>query len=103
VPYLSGAILTPTPAIGIPAAVVLYSGPREVYASAHPTLVALGGTSTHLDADPGRAGAYDSALLDLFHTAVHGIAHAFGLAESEGSLPPGWRPMRRRSAGCCRR
>ncbi|MFJ8362602.1 NAD(P)-dependent oxidoreductase [Streptomyces sp. NPDC093984] len=85
--YLDGVILTPTPAIGTPAAAVLYSGPREAYEAIRGTVAALGGTGTYLDADPGRAAAYEVALLDLFATSVHGAAHAFALASAEGVAP----------------
>lgn len=37
----------------------------------------------HLGSDPGSAAAYEIALLDLFATAVHGIAHSFALAHAE--------------------
>lgn len=75
--YTDGAIMTPTETIGTPAARVLHSG--------HPTdaLAALGGTRTRLGDDPGRAAAYDVALLDLFWTSVSGVTHAFALARSE--------------------
>jgi 3-hydroxyisobutyrate dehydrogenase-like beta-hydroxyacid dehydrogenase len=85
--YLDGVVLTPTPAIGTPAAAVLYSGARDAYDAVRETMAALGGTGSHLDADPGRAAAYEVALLDLFATSVHGAAHAFALASAEGIAP----------------
>ena len=66
VDYLDGAIMTPTPTIGTPAASVLYSGPESIFKVHQPTLASLGGTTSYLGADPGRAAAYDVALLDLF-------------------------------------
>jgi 3-hydroxyisobutyrate dehydrogenase-like beta-hydroxyacid dehydrogenase len=62
--YTDGAIMTPTMTIGTPAAVVLHSG--------HSTdaLAALGGRQTYLGAEPGRAAAFDVALLDLFWTST---------------------------------
>ncbi|WP_436758971.1 NAD(P)-dependent oxidoreductase [Streptosporangium sp. V21-05] len=82
--YLDGAIMTPTPTIGGPAAVVLYSGPEEVYRNHRRALASLGGTSAYLGADPGRAAAHDVALLDLFWTSMSGLVHAFALAAAEG-------------------
>ncbi|GAA2886918.1 NAD(P)-binding domain-containing protein [Streptosporangium fragile] len=82
--YLDGAIMTPTTTIGGPAAVVLYSGPEEVYRAHRPALASLGGTATYLGTDPGRAAAYDVSLLDLFWTSMSGLVHAFALAASEG-------------------
>ncbi|GAA5082099.1 3-hydroxyisobutyrate dehydrogenase-like beta-hydroxyacid dehydrogenase [Thermocatellispora tengchongensis] len=82
--YLDGAIMTPTVTIGGPDAVLLYSGPAEVYERHRATLAALGGSATHLGADPGRAAAHDVALLDLFWTSMAGLMHAFALAREEG-------------------
>ncbi|MEW2048489.1 NAD(P)-binding domain-containing protein [Streptomyces sp. NPDC005476] len=82
--YLDGAIMTPTPTVGTPAAVVLYSGPAELYRESRPVLDALGGTHTHLGEEIGRAAAHDLALLDVFWTAMAGWAHAVALARAEG-------------------
>ncbi|POX51765.1 hypothetical protein C3488_10735 [Streptomyces sp. Ru72] len=51
-------------------------------------MAALGGANSCLDTDPGRAAAYETALMDLFATCVHGAAHAFALASAE-SIAPG--------------
>jgi 3-hydroxyisobutyrate dehydrogenase-like beta-hydroxyacid dehydrogenase len=83
VDYLDGAIMTPVPTIGGPAALVLYSGPETVYETHGQTLASLGGSAVHLGADPGRAAAYDVALLDLFWTSMSGLVHAFALARAE--------------------
>ncbi|MFJ3586092.1 NAD(P)-dependent oxidoreductase [Streptomyces sp. NPDC090127] len=82
--YLDGAIMTPTPTIGTPAAVFLHSGPAELYREHRPVLDTLGGTHTHLGEDLGRAAAYDIALLDIFWTAMSGYAHALAVARAEG-------------------
>ncbi|USL16484.1 NAD(P)-binding domain-containing protein (plasmid) [Bacillus thuringiensis] len=81
--YLDGAIMTPTPTIGTPAASVLYSGPESVFKTHQATLASLGGTASYLGEDPGRAAAYDVALLDLFWTSMSGYAHALALATAE--------------------
>jgi len=82
--YLDGAILTPTPAIGRPSALVLYSGPEDVFQAHRPVLASLGGTATYLGGDPGRAAAFDVALLDIFWTSVSGLVHGLALARAEG-------------------
>ncbi|MGW7277287.1 NAD(P)-dependent oxidoreductase [Streptomyces sp. NPDC054844] len=82
--YLDGAIMTPTPTIGTDDAVFLHSGPEELYREHRAVLAALGGTHTHLGEDPGRAAAYDIALLDIFWTAMGGYAHALAVARAEG-------------------
>jgi 3-hydroxyisobutyrate dehydrogenase-like beta-hydroxyacid dehydrogenase len=83
VDYIDGAIMTPTPTIGTSAAVVLYSGPESVYQAHQQTMASLGGTASYLGVDPGRAAAYDVALLDLFWTSMTGYAHALALASAE--------------------
>jgi 3-hydroxyisobutyrate dehydrogenase-like beta-hydroxyacid dehydrogenase len=85
--YLDGAVLTPTPAIGTPAAAVLYSGSGEVFAAVRETMAALGGTAAYVGDDPGTAAGYEVALLDVFATAVNGVVHAFALASAEGIAP----------------
>jgi 3-hydroxyisobutyrate dehydrogenase-like beta-hydroxyacid dehydrogenase len=85
--YLDGAVLTPAPAIGTPSATVLFGGARDVYEAVRETMAALGGTAVHLGDDPGRAAAYEVALLDVFATSVNGIMHAFALASAEGIEP----------------
>jgi 3-hydroxyisobutyrate dehydrogenase-like beta-hydroxyacid dehydrogenase len=87
--YTDGAIMTPTDTIGTSAAVVLHSG--------HSTdaLAPLGGHQTHLGAEPGRAAAFDVALLDIFWTSVSGVAHAFALARSEGIAATELAPLAR--------
>ncbi|MER5325204.1 NAD(P)-dependent oxidoreductase [Streptosporangium roseum] len=82
--YVDGAIMSPTFTIGTPSAVVLYSGPEEPYRAHAETLVALGGSHTHLGADPGRAAGFDLALLNIFWTSMSGLAHAFAMAKAEG-------------------
>ncbi|MFJ8434088.1 NAD(P)-dependent oxidoreductase [Kitasatospora sp. NPDC094019] len=82
--YLDGAIMTPAPSIGTPAAVFLHSGPEELYRRHRPVLATLGGTHTHLGEDVGRAAAFDIALLDIFWTAMAGYVHALALAKAEG-------------------
>jgi 3-hydroxyisobutyrate dehydrogenase-like beta-hydroxyacid dehydrogenase len=82
--YLDGAIMTPVPTIGTPAAVFLHAGPEELYREHRPVLDALGGTHTHLGQDIGRAAAYDIALLDIFWTAMAGYAHGVAVARAEG-------------------
>ncbi len=88
IPYVDGAIMTPTDTIGTPAAVILHSGPSETA-----VLAPLGGTQTYLGTDPGRAAAFDVALLDLFWTSVSGLAHAFAVAGTENIRPSELAPL----------
>lgn len=81
--YIDGAIMTPITSIGQPSAVVLYSGQEDAYRSHRETLSSLGGTASFLGEDPGRAAAYDVALLDVFWTAMSGYVHALAIARAE--------------------
>lgn len=79
--YLDGAIIVP--AIGQPEASILYSGSEQAFLNYRRTLMSLGGTATYMGTDPGRAAAYDVALLDIFWTSMTGYIHALALAGSE--------------------
>nr|WP_062051476.1 NAD(P)-binding domain-containing protein [Bacillus sp. JCM 19034] len=81
--YLDGTIMTPTPTIGHSTASILYSGTKDVYQAYQSTLASLGGTASYLGPDPGRAAAYDIALLDFFWTSMNGYVHALALASTE--------------------
>jgi 3-hydroxyisobutyrate dehydrogenase-like beta-hydroxyacid dehydrogenase len=87
--YTDGAIMTPTDTIGTPSAVLLHSGHSA------DVLGPLGGRQTYLGAEPGRAAAFDVALLDIFWTSVSGVAHAFALARSEGIAATELAPLAR--------
>lgn len=91
--YVDGAIMTPTDSIGTPTAVFLYSGDEEAYESQRRTLASLGGTATHLGSEPGRAAAYDLALLDFFWTSMTGILHGLALARAEDIKPADFAPF----------
>ncbi|WP_018682926.1 NAD(P)-dependent oxidoreductase [Actinokineospora enzanensis] len=92
VAYLDGTILSPTPTIGGPDAVILLSGQEDLYRAQEPVLSCLG-KPTYLGPDPGRAAAYDVALLDLFWTSIAGLVHAFALARAEGITPADLAPF----------
>ncbi|MBH1933645.1 NAD(P)-dependent oxidoreductase [Streptomyces sp. AV19] len=81
--YLDGSILTPSVSIGTDATVVIYSGPEETFAAHRAVLAAFGGRTDHLGTDPGRAAAFDVAVLDFCWTAVSGYLHALALARTE--------------------
>ncbi|WP_396837129.1 NAD(P)-dependent oxidoreductase [Mycobacterium sp. ITM-2016-00317] len=84
--YLDGAIMTPTDVMGTTAASVLYAGPRDLF-DRHRRLFETLGQATWLGDDPGRAAAYDMALLDVFWTATGGFLHALETARAHGISP----------------
>lgn len=84
--YLDGAIMTPTDTVGSRDARILFAGPRDLY-DAHRAVFDALATTTWLGADPGRAAAFDMALLDLFWTSISGVLHAVNLARANGISP----------------
>ncbi|MGH3611519.1 MAG: NAD(P)-dependent oxidoreductase [Pseudonocardia sp.] len=82
--YLDGAIMVPTPLIGKPESLLLYSGSRTVYDAHRATLTALGDRSEFLGADPGRASLHDLGMLDLFFASMAGFLHASALVGTYG-------------------
>lgn len=84
--YLDGAIMTPTDTIGSAHASILFSGPRDLY-DTHREVFDVLATTTWLGDDPGRAAAFDMALLDLFWTSVSGVLHAVNVARANGISP----------------
>jgi 3-hydroxyisobutyrate dehydrogenase-like beta-hydroxyacid dehydrogenase len=84
--YLDGAIMTPTDVVGTAEASVLYAGPYDLFGG-HRELFETLGQATWLGEDPGRAAAYDMALLDVFWTAAGGFLHALGTARAHGISP----------------
>ncbi|GAB3613969.1 NAD(P)-dependent oxidoreductase [Humibacter ginsengisoli] len=85
--YLEGAILTPTPTIGTPGGVILFSGNKVEYESLSTIRSALAGTTVDLGDEMGLANAFDVSLLDVFATAVHGVVHGFALARAQQIAP----------------
>lgn len=82
--YLDGAIMVPTPLMGTPEALVLYSGPATVFAAHRATLSSLGGRSDHLGTDPGLAALYDLGMLDVFFAGMTAFLHAAALLGADG-------------------
>lgn len=97
--YLDGAIMVPTYLVGGPSTLVLHSGPADLFELHRNSLRAVGGTCVHLGSDPGRAGAHDVALLDIFWTALTGVVHAFALARAEGVTASDLAPYAKGIAG----
>lgn len=83
VDYLDGAIMAPTPLVGKPEALLLYSGPQTVFAAHRATLMPLG-RPDFLGPDPGLASLYDLAMLDLFFASMTGFLHAAALVGADG-------------------
>ncbi|MQA80038.1 MAG: NAD(P)-dependent oxidoreductase [Streptosporangiales bacterium] len=84
VDYLDGAIMVPTPLVGRPESLLIYSGDRHLYDTHRTTLAALGGRSEHLGADPGLASLYEIGMLDLFFAGMTAFLHAAALVAADG-------------------
>ncbi|MES4901080.1 MULTISPECIES: NAD(P)-binding domain-containing protein [unclassified Streptomyces] len=82
--YLDGAIMVPTPVIGSPQALLLYSGERAVFEAHEATLKALGGNNRYLGADHGVAPLYDLALLNVFYSSMAAMVHSLAMVGADG-------------------
>lgn len=83
---VAGGVMTPPPGVGTADAYVYYSGPRAAF-RAHESVLALLGAPRHVGEDPGLAQLLYQAQLDVFLTALSGVAHAAALAQAAG-VPP---------------
>ncbi|WP_062429107.1 NAD(P)-dependent oxidoreductase [Herbidospora daliensis] len=92
--YLEGAVACPTTGIGTPQGLIFYSGPRELFSRWEAELSVLA-TPMYLGDDPGRAAAFDVAVLDAFWNALAGVVHAYALGASEGISAAELTPMLR--------
>ncbi|GAA4061141.1 NAD(P)-dependent oxidoreductase [Nonomuraea soli] len=82
--YLDGAIMAIPQAIATDEAVVLYSGPGEVFDRHQAALSALGGQSLHLGEDHGLASLYDVALLGVMWSVLNGFLHGAAMLTAAG-------------------
>jgi 3-hydroxyisobutyrate dehydrogenase-like beta-hydroxyacid dehydrogenase len=73
VEYLEGTIMSPTVTIDTPEAVLLFSGPEQLYDRHRETLASLGGSHTYLGADTSSVAS-----------AAAGMAHVIHAAETRG-------------------
>jgi 3-hydroxyisobutyrate dehydrogenase-like beta-hydroxyacid dehydrogenase len=81
--YLDGAIMAYPRTIGTEAAVILFSGEREVFSAQEPLLRALG-TPHYAGADPGLAAVSDAALLAFFFATVAGFLYGANVSRAAG-------------------
>jgi 3-hydroxyisobutyrate dehydrogenase-like beta-hydroxyacid dehydrogenase len=75
IPYLNGAIMVPTPLIGTPESLLLYSGSASVFQAHRYDLEPLG-TADYLGEDPGLASLFDVAMLEIFFAGMTSFLHA---------------------------
>jgi 3-hydroxyisobutyrate dehydrogenase-like beta-hydroxyacid dehydrogenase len=81
--YLDGAIMAYPRTIGTEAAVIIFSGGREVFSAQEPLLCALG-TPHYAGADAGLAAVSDAALLAFFFATVAGFLYGANLSRAAG-------------------
>lgn len=82
--YLNGAIMVPTPLIGTPESLVLYSGPASVFDAIRTQLAPLG-RADHLGEDPGLASLFDVAMLEVFFAGMTSFLHAAAMMTANGT------------------
>lgn len=97
--YLDGSVLVPVTEVGKPEALLLYSGPRNIFDKYFPVLKALGGKSTYLGEAPGRAALYDIAMMNIFFTSLIGVLHSYALLNAEGEQAEEFLPYAREIFG----
>lgn len=78
-----GGVMVPAPMVGREGAYVYYSGPTDTFTSYEKTLGLLGETR-YVGEDPAAAQLLYQANLDVFLTALSGIAHAVALVATAG-------------------
>ncbi|MBD5785846.1 NAD(P)-dependent oxidoreductase [Cellulosimicrobium terreum] len=83
---VTGGVMAPPPMVGTDDAYVYYSGPEAAFQE-HESTLALLGAPRYLGADPGLAQLMYQAQLDVFLTALSGVAHAAALAQAAGIQP----------------
>ncbi|ACQ82347.1 6-phosphogluconate dehydrogenase NAD-binding [Beutenbergia cavernae DSM 12333] len=81
--FLTGGAMVPPPMIGTPAAYVYYSGPTATFRTWEAVLAVIG-APRYLGEDPGLAQLLYQAQLDVFLTALSGLAHATALTAAAG-------------------
>ncbi|MEJ2858130.1 MULTISPECIES: NAD(P)-dependent oxidoreductase [unclassified Saccharothrix] len=96
--YLDGGIMTTPPALGTPQAVILCSGPADLYAEQESVLRVLG-TATFVGEDPGLAALFDTALLTIMYGAFTGYLQATALVGREGVTAGRFLPMAQEMLG----
>ncbi|MGS2741197.1 NAD(P)-dependent oxidoreductase [Sinomicrobium sp. M5D2P17] len=97
--YLDGSVLVPVTEVGKPEALLLYSGPQNIFDKHFPLLKALGGKSTYLGKEPGRAALYDIAMMNIFFTSLTGVLHSYALLNAEGEQAEEFLPYAREIFG----
>jgi hypothetical protein len=80
--YVDGGIMAVPRMIGLPGALVLYSGSESAFSLVRPVLEVFG-EARFLGSDPGRAALYDLALLSGMYGMFGGVYHALALTASE--------------------
>ncbi|MFE1905522.1 NAD(P)-dependent oxidoreductase [Streptomyces gardneri] len=95
--YLDGAIMAIPSGIGTAEAVILHSGPEQVFAEHEATLGALG-TVTHLGADPGLASLYDVAGLAMMWSVLNAWLQGTALLAKAGVDAATYAPFARQIA-----
>ncbi|WP_369696743.1 NAD(P)-binding domain-containing protein [Streptomyces sp. XD-27] len=81
--YVDGSIMVPTPVIGLPEALILFSGGQSAFETHEPTLRALAGNLPFLGTEPGLSAVYDLAMLNVFYSTYGGCC-----------APSPWRPRK---------
>jgi len=95
VSWISGAIMVPTPLIGSPEALFLYSGDPVVFEPYAEVLRVLGGDGRHVGTDHGLASLLDTGMLEVFFAGMTGFLHAAAMVTAQGVSATDFLPFAR--------
>lgn len=90
--------MVPTPLVGRPEALILYSGDREVFDRHVDVLRHLGGTAEHVGADHGAASLHDVAMLEVYFAGMTAFLHAAAMVTAQGMSARDFLPFARQIA-----
>jgi 3-hydroxyisobutyrate dehydrogenase-like beta-hydroxyacid dehydrogenase len=82
--WLSGAIMVPTPLVGRPDALLVYSGEHALFKAHADVLAVLGGDARHVGTDHGLASLLDTGMLEVFFAGMTGFLHAAAMVTGQG-------------------
>lgn len=97
--YLDGAIMAVPQAVGTDEAIVVYSGPRDVFDAHAADLAALAASTEHLGEDPALAALFEQAGLSLMWSVMNGFLQGAALLGAAGVDATRFAPLARTAVG----
>lgn len=92
VPYVSGAVMVPTPMVGTAECCALYAGSESDMSELEPMFDAMGGVSDVVGLNHSVPAVLDLAMLDVYFAGMYAQLHATALAAAHGIDPSRFLP-----------